>query len=75
MYALAPVRVALDPGVERRLRLFEQGDVLIARLLGGVQRQLARHRVERCGHGHQHLLRLERRVGHLGVPGLPQCSR
>ena len=31
--ALAPVGMALDPGVEGGLRLFEQGDVLIAGLL------------------------------------------
>ena len=30
---LAPVRMAFDPGVESGLRLFEQDDVLIARLL------------------------------------------
>ena len=68
--ALAPIGMALDPGVEGRLRLFEQGDVLIAGLLRGFQGQFARHGVEGRGDGDQHLLRLEGRVGHLGVPGL-----
>ena len=34
--ALAPVGVPFDPGVERGLRLFEQRDVLVAGLLGGL---------------------------------------
>ena len=62
----------LDPGVERGLRLFEQRDVLIAGLFGGLQRQVARHGVERGGHRHQHLLLGERRIGHRAVPGVPQ---
>ena len=62
----------LDPGVERGLRFFEQQQVLIAGLLGGLQRELARHRVERCGHGHQHLLLGERRVRHFRIPGFAQ---
>ena len=70
--ALAPVGVALDPGVEGGLRLFEQGDVLIAGLLGGFEGQLARHGVEGGGHGDQHLLLGEGRVRHFGVPGLAQ---
>ena len=61
-HALAPVRMALQPRVEGRLRLFQQGDVLIAGLPRGVQGQFARHRVEGCRDGDQHLLRLERRV-------------
>ena len=44
---LAPVRMAFDPGVEGRLRLFEQDDVLVARLFRSVQGQLARDGVER----------------------------
>ena len=35
--ALAPVGVALDPGVEGRLRLFEQNHVAVAGLFGGRQ--------------------------------------
>ncbi len=70
--ALAPVGMPLDPGVEGRLRLFEQRDVLIAGLLGGFQRQFARHGIERSRHRDQHLLLGERRVGHAGVPGLAQ---
>ena len=31
LHALAPVGVALDPGIEGRLRLFEQRDILVAR--------------------------------------------
>ena len=63
--ALAPVGVPLDPGVEGGLRLLEQGDVLVAGLSAGFARQLARDGVERCGHGDQHLLLRERRVGHV----------
>ena len=64
--------MALDPGVEGRLRLFEQRDVAVAGLLGGFLRELARHRVEGGGHGDQHLLLGERRIRHLGVPGVAQ---
>ena len=71
-HPLPPVRMALQPCVERGLRLFQQGDILITGLPGGVQRQFPRHRVERCRDGDQHLLRPERRVGHPGVPRLPQ---
>ena len=70
--ALAPIGMPLDPGVERRLRLFEQQQILIAGLFGGFQRQLSRHRVERRGHRHQHLLLDERRVRHLRIPSLAQ---
>ena len=68
-HALAPVGMALDPGVKSRLRLFEQREVLVSGLLGGLQRQLARYRVERRRHRHQYLLIVERRVRHLRVPG------
>ncbi len=72
LHALAPVRVALDPGVEGRLRLLQQSDVAVAGLFGGFERQFARHRIEGRGHGDQHLLFGERRVRHLRVPGLAQ---
>ena len=34
--ALAPVLVAIDPGVEGCLRLFEKGDATVTRPLGGL---------------------------------------
>ncbi len=68
--ALAPVGMALDPGIERRLRLFEQDHVAVACLLGGRQGELARHGVEGGGHRHQHLLIGEGRVGHFEIPGV-----
>ena len=72
LHALAPVGVALDPGIEGGLRLFEQGEVLIAGLLRGFERQLARHGIERCRHRDQHLLLGEGSVGLLEIPGLAQ---
>ena len=51
-----------EPGVERRLRLLEQDDVLQAGQMGGGDRELARRRVERGGDGDEHLLLFERRV-------------
>ena len=71
-HALAPIGMPLDPGVERGLRLFEQQQILVAGFFGGFQRQLARHGIERRGHGHQHLLLDERRVRHLRIPSLAQ---
>ncbi len=62
---LAPsVAVPLDPGVERGLRLLEQGDVLDARGGRGLDRQLARRGVERCRHGEHNLLLRE---GHVRI--------
>ncbi len=69
---LAPVRVAFDPRVEGRLRLFQQGQVLIAGLLRGLQRQFARHRIKGSRHRHQHLLLGKRRIGHAMIPGFAQ---
>ena len=56
---LAPVRMALDPGVESGLRLFEQDDVLIAGFFGSVQCQFAGHGVERGRDGNKDGLFLE----------------
>ncbi len=64
LHPLAPVVVPLNPGVECGLRLLQQSDVFIARLPGGVQGELTRHRVERCRNRHQHLLRGERGIRH-----------
>ena len=72
MHALAPIGMPLDPGVEGGLRLFEQGDVLVAGLLGGLEGQVARDGIERGGHGDQHVLLGEGRVGHLAIPGVAQ---
>ena len=70
--ALAPVGMALDPGVEGGLRLFEQGDVAISGLLGGFEGQLAGDGVEGGGHRDQHFLLDEGRVGHLAIPGVAE---
>ena len=67
--AMAPVGVAVDPCVKRRLRLFQHGDVAKPGGLGGAPGQLARDGVERCRHGDQHFLPIERRVGMLVIPG------
>ena len=72
LHALAPVGVAFDPGIERGLRLFEQGEIPVAGLLGGFERQLARHRIERSRHRYQHLLLGERSLRHVRVPSLAQ---
>ena len=69
LHALTPVRMPLDPGVERGLRFLQQQRILIAGLLSGLQRKLARNGVERSRHCHQDLLLRERRVRHLLVPG------
>ena len=70
---LAPIRMPLDPGVEGGLRLFEQQNVLISGLFGGLQGQLAGDRVEGCRNRHQNFLLLESgRPGCLAVPGMPQ---
>ena len=70
-HPLAPVRMPLQPRVEGRLRLFQQRDVLISRLLRRLQSQFPRHRVERRRHRHQHLLLHERGLGHFGCPTPP----
>ena len=54
--------MAVDPGVEGGLRFFEQNNVAIAGLVGGAFGEVARNGVERCGHGDQDLLLVERRV-------------
>ena len=73
---LAPVRIAFDPGVESRLRLLEQDDVLVARLFGSVQCQLARHGVERRRDGNEDGLLLEAdRSGCSWFHASRMCSR
>ena len=72
--ALLPRRGAVDPRVERGLRLLEQHDRRIAGLRGGLQRQLARGLVERRRHGDDHLLLGERRVGVRVVPRLADVA-
>ena len=74
---LLPARV--EPGVECRLGLFEQRDVLEPRALRGSQRQLARLLVERRRNGEQHLLVcecvLDAAVSHTGVERGGQMSQ
>ena len=62
----------LEPAVERRLRLFEQRQRAVAGGLGGLDRQLARGRVERRRDRHHHVLLGERRLGVRVVPGAAQ---
>ena len=69
VHFLAPgVAVRIDPGVERRLRLFQDGDLWQAGIASGLQRQVAGDGVEGCRHGEQDVLLFERRVGERGVP-------
>ncbi len=72
MHTLTPVGMALDPGVEGGLRLFEQNHVAVSGLLGGGESQLAGNGVEGCGHGHENLLVDERGAGHFEIPGIAQ---
>jgi hypothetical protein len=53
-----PERV--EPGVERRLRLFEQRHLFEPGGAGGAQRELARFFVERRRHGQEHVLMRQR---------------
>ncbi len=71
----APVRVRVEPGIERGLRLFEQRNFAAAGLLRGFQRQIAGELVEGCGNGYQHVLLFERRVGMRLVPRAAQVTQ
>jgi hypothetical protein len=64
--------MAFDPGIEGGLRLFEQREIPVAGLLGGFERQLARHRIEGCRHRHQYLLLGEGSLRKRRVPSLAQ---
>ena len=70
--ALAPVGVAFDPGIEGGLGLFEQGEVAVAGLLSGFERELARHRIEGSRHRHQYLLIGEGGLRHAEIPSLAE---
>jgi hypothetical protein len=75
LHVLAPAIAArCDPGVERRLRLFEQGEVLEARGARGLDGEIARGGVERGGDGEDDLLLGERDLrivlGVRVIPGL-----
>ena len=72
---LAPVRIALDPGVEGGLRFFEDGDFGIAGELGGALRQVTRGGVERSGNGEQHRLVFELGLRMFQVPSRAQVHR
>ncbi len=72
LHLLAPAAAAaLDPAVQGRLRLFQQGgrEAGLARRFRG---QFARGRVERGGNGDRHRLLVERRFRVRRVPGLAQ---
>ena len=67
---VAPVAFVYDqPGVEGRLRLLEQHEPVEARRARRLDRQLARHGVERRRHG-EHDLLLGERFGKVRVPGV-----
>ena len=68
-HLFAPVRIALDPGVEGGLRFFEDGDFGKAREFGGALGEVTRGRIERCGNGKEHRLVFECSFGMLQVPG------
>ena len=72
------VRVPVDPGVERRLRFFEQHHPRQARSLRRRQCQFARHLVERSGQSDHNVLFRQRVTGEPVVPSLvdvPQQRR
>jgi hypothetical protein len=55
-----PIAHRIDPGVQRRLGLFEQREALDPRGHRRLHGQLARARIERRGHGENDVLRAER---------------
>ena len=57
------------------MRLFEDGDLGIAREFRRALRQLASSSVERSGNGNQYGLLLERRFRVRGVPGMAQMQQ
>ncbi len=72
----------VEPGIESRLRFFEQRDILEARRLSGAQRQLTGRLVERRGHRQQHVLSAQallfRAAGNVMIEGcreMPQIRR
>ncbi len=62
--------VLVDPGVERRLRLFEQDRVRQPGALGRGDAELARHLVERRRHRQDDLLLFQGRAGEALLPRL-----
>ena len=71
----APVALmGLEPGVEGRLRLLEEGDSGKPGRVRGGEGQLARDLVERRGHREDDLLRRER-LGKARVPGFPEMGQ
>jgi hypothetical protein len=67
-HLLAPVWIALDPGIERCLRLFQQHNIFVTRILGGMQSQLPSDSIERGGHRDQNRLFVKPSVGMRMVP-------
>ncbi len=67
--ALAPIGMALNPGIESCLGFLQQQQILVAGQLRGIKGQFARDRVERSWDGNKDLLMDERRVRHLRIPG------
>jgi hypothetical protein len=71
LHLLAPAAAAaLDPAVQGRLRLFQQGRAAVAGVARRFGGQFARARVEGCGNRHGDGLLVERRFRMRGVPGI-----
>ena len=70
-----PVALGGKPGIEGRLGLLQERDLLEPGLARGLHGQLAGHGVERGGDGEQHLLVLQPLIGLLaGDPGVPDVA-
>ena len=68
-----PVPDLSDPGIDGRLRLFEQQQVIRqTRSQCGFPGQFASRCVERCRHGQDHVLVGQRRIGKGMLPGRGQ---
>lgn len=67
--------VFVNPGVERRLRLFDQCNPRKAGFVRGFDGQFSRHFIERCRKGEHDVLVLQRLPGVRGVPGFAQVTQ
>src|SRR5262249_37788971 len=70
MNLFPPVGVSSDPGVEGRLRLFEQNHLWIAGVGCCFESKLAGDGVEGCRYSNENLMRVERLVRALRIPGI-----
>jgi len=70
-----PITIAMNPGVECGLRLFDQIHPWQAGAASRRHGQLAGHLVKRCGQRDHDILAIERRVGMRRVPRLPDMGQ